>query len=646
MDEDNGRSGFDTGSADGDMDDFLTNMDAFDATGPDTDVFGLDDDESDRIKDQSEVSKQSPALEIKREEDKSEPEDMKQEPKPSLSSAGPLPDASVPASGAQSITTGASSPAKYRENVNGQRSDGHAMEVDGEGDQSNREPSATDDKTGATATTTVPAQAPASVSAPAPIPAATAPQMAPQTTVTVIPSYASWFSMDRINEIEKKSLPEFFNGRNQSKTPKTYVGYRDFMISTYRLNPLEYLSVTACRRHLVGDVGTIMRVHQFLDRWGLINYEVLAEARPIGVAPPYTGHWKTTLDTPRGLFPFQFYKGVEDPAAAVEDQSDLQVNGGRTGETTPNTTGGAGVSLKAEESKKGNIGATITQRPGWSKDETLRLLNAVERNPNNWQAIASAVGRSREECLTRFITLCSEDRFLDNSVNDRNGTAKDTAGPLKYAINNIPFSQADNPVTSVVGFLASLVDARVVMAAAGRGIEELKRQADSSKESDEPSASGLATSALASMAARSHVLSTHSERQMYGQFVNVVGQQVTKMELKLERFAAIERALEAERRELEREREEVFLSRVAIHRKAHAVEGILRRALDEAKSGDETSAVASLEEAQRTLADNTRLAAVPAAGPDDSGNGDATKSYDTLKPISSEMPTTHKFWSA
>jgi SWI/SNF related-matrix-associated actin-dependent regulator of chromatin subfamily C len=48
------------------------------------------------------------------------------------------------------------------------------------------------------------------------------------------------------------------------------------MINTYRLNPIEYLTVTACRRNLAGDVCAIMRVHSFLEQWGLINYQVRA----------------------------------------------------------------------------------------------------------------------------------------------------------------------------------------------------------------------------------------------------------------------------------------------------------------------------------------------------------------------------------
>jgi SWI/SNF related-matrix-associated actin-dependent regulator of chromatin subfamily C len=95
-----------------------------------------------------------------------------------------------------------------------------------------------------------------------------------QTHQIILPSYSTWFDMAIIHPLEKKSLPEFFNSRNRSKTPAVYKDYRDFMINTYRLNPIEYLTVTACRRNLAGDVCAIMRVHAFLEQWGLINYQV------------------------------------------------------------------------------------------------------------------------------------------------------------------------------------------------------------------------------------------------------------------------------------------------------------------------------------------------------------------------------------
>ncbi|EHL02942.1 putative SWI/SNF complex subunit SMARCC2 [Glarea lozoyensis 74030] len=121
----------------------------------------------------------------------------------------------------------------------------------------------------------------------------------------ILPSYSTWFDMHTVHSIERKAVPEFFNSRNRSKTPAVYKDYRDFMINTYRLNPIEYLTVTACRRNLAGDVCAIMRVHHFLEQWGLINYQVDADQRPSPVGPPFTGHFKVICDTPRGLQPWQ-----------------------------------------------------------------------------------------------------------------------------------------------------------------------------------------------------------------------------------------------------------------------------------------------------------------------------------------------------
>jgi SWI/SNF related-matrix-associated actin-dependent regulator of chromatin subfamily C len=99
--------------------------------------------------------------------------------------------------------------------------------------------------------------------------------LAAQTHEVIIPSFSSWFDMSTIHDVERRAIPEFFSSRNRSKTPSIYKEYRDFMINTYRLRPQEYLTVTACRRNLAGDVCSIMRVHAFLEQWGLINYQVL-----------------------------------------------------------------------------------------------------------------------------------------------------------------------------------------------------------------------------------------------------------------------------------------------------------------------------------------------------------------------------------
>lgn len=97
---------------------------------------------------------------------------------------------------------------------------------------------------------------------------------------SVVPSCSSWFDCKQIHQIEKESLPEFFCGKYASKNPTTYMHYRNFMIKTYRENTEVYLTGTACRRALVGDACAIIRIHAFLDKWGLINFLVEPSSRP------------------------------------------------------------------------------------------------------------------------------------------------------------------------------------------------------------------------------------------------------------------------------------------------------------------------------------------------------------------------------
>ena len=85
-----------------------------------------------------------------------------------------------------------------------------------------------------------------------------------QVHAIIVPSYSAWFDYSSLHEIERRALPEFFNGRNRSKTPEVYFAYRNFMIDTYRLNPYEYLTLTACRRNLAGDVCALMRYAFYL----------------------------------------------------------------------------------------------------------------------------------------------------------------------------------------------------------------------------------------------------------------------------------------------------------------------------------------------------------------------------------------------
>ncbi|KAK3557494.1 hypothetical protein QTP70_028315, partial [Hemibagrus guttatus] len=282
-----------------------------------------------------------------------------------------------------------------------------------------------------------------------------------QTHHIIIPSYAAWFDYNSVHAIERRALPEFFNGKNKSKTPEIYLAYRNFMIDTYRLNPQEYLTSTACRRNLAGDVCAIMRVHAFLEQWGLINYQVDSESRPTPMGPPPTSHFHVLADTPSSLVPLQ-PKASQTPSSQpmmsfpdkVKDKpTDLQNFGLRTD-----------MYSKKSGTSKGKNAASATRE--WTEQETLLLLEGLEMYKDDWNKVSEHVGsRTQDECILHFLRLPIEDPYLEDGPT--------SLGPLVY--QPVPFSQAGNPVMSTVAFLASVVDPRVASAAAKSALEEFSR---------------------------------------------------------------------------------------------------------------------------------------------------------------------------
>ncbi|USW50299.1 Putative SANT/Myb domain, SWIRM domain, Homeobox-like domain superfamily protein [Septoria linicola] len=513
-----------------------------------------------------------------------------------------------------------------------------------------------------------------------------------QNHAIILPSYSAWFDMHEIHNLERKALPEFFNNRNRSKTPAVYKDYRDFMVNTYRLNPSEYLTVTACRRNLAGDVCAIMRVHSFLEQWGLINYQIDPDTRPSNIGPPFTGHFRITADTPRGLQPLQPaastitagkpHAGTERLAAAGKADLNLEVRRNiydeKGKDVTPAKTeaGEANGEKSVEEglkqdgkqyfcyscgrdctrvryhNSKNPPAVATTPKPNkdqrydlcslcyqegrfpssttsadytklenenyrsigdkeaqWKDSELLLLLEGLEMFDDSWEQVAEHVGsKTREECVLKFLQLEIEDKYLEETPSSGAG-----AQDLAYLSGGrLPFSQFDNPVMSVMGFLAGLADPATTAKAAGKSVEEMRRQLKQRIEAEAPSAGGaekdkpsegsaqpedlkgedsmdvddttslatrepptshdLPTTALSLTAARSAALASHTERQLTNQVSAAVNLQLQKLELKLQQFSEMEALLQAERREIERSRQQLFIDRLQFRKRVRETE--------------------------------------------------------------------------
>nr|NVI75689.1 moira [Cucujiformia]NVI75797.1 moira [Cucujiformia] len=277
--------------------------------------------------------------------------------------------------------------------------------------------------------------------------------------------YAAWFDYNSIHEVEKRALPEFFNAKNKSKTPEIYLAYRNFMVDTYRLNPTEYITSTACRRNLAGDVCAIMRVHAFLEQWGLINYQVDTDSRPTPMGPPPTSHFHILSDTPSGLQPVNPPKTPQPSAAKTLLDLDRTVELKKTENGEPISSFGLKLDQYAKKpaALRNKSAASLTR--DWTEQETLLLLEGLEMYKDDWNKVCEHVGsRTQDECILHFLRLPIEDPYLEDPE------AGGALGPLAY--QPIPFSKAGNPIMSTVAFLASIVDPRVAAAAAKSAMNE------------------------------------------------------------------------------------------------------------------------------------------------------------------------------
>ncbi|KAF8195995.1 SWI/SNF complex protein [Pholiota molesta] len=518
--------------------------------------------------------------------------------------------------------------------------------------------------------------------------------LAAQTHEVIVPSYSAWFDMSKIHPVERRALPEFFNSRNRSKTPAIYKDYRDFMINTYRLRPTEYLTVTACRRNLAGDVCAIMRVHAFLEQWGLINYQIDPEQRPAALAPPFTGHFRVVLDTPRGLQSMHpgrrpnpatgTTNGAKAPAASaapaslelrnsiyqttakssraitsaeastIANGASAPVKANGTGLPTSNVahtcdTCGADCSIVRYHSLKDkkleicapcyldgrfpsnmysgdfvkltSAAGAVSQGSGnnddWQDQEVLLLLEGVEMYDDDWSKIEEHVGtRSAQQCIRKFLELPIEDPYLNT---------EGAMGPLRFG--RIPFEQADNPVMSVVAFLAGVVGPGVAAEAAKTALHELtdgktvsaedgdkekateqEKPAQEDDRMDEDakdvSAEGAAPEgtstegpqpqkpkttlphskvvraadlALKSSAKAAQALADAEDAQIKSALAQLIKLTLTKLELKMSQFEELEEILEEERKSLESARLGLVNERVNLKRMLDSVRSEISR---------------------------------------------------------------------
>jgi SWI/SNF related-matrix-associated actin-dependent regulator of chromatin subfamily C len=329
------------------------------------------------------------------------------------------------------------------------------------------------------------------------------------------------------------------------------------------------------------------------------------------MGPPFTGHFRVSVDTPRGILPFApsapMIKAVaksskeknaeplpnnvglsksvyeEEKVKEEVEESSPEVNAKKWSCTTCGVdctksryhcSKYASIDLCHMCYLDGRFPSSLfsgdftriesgnAESEDWTDSETLLLLEGIELYEEDWSKVSDHVGtKSRDECILKFLQLPIEDPYLRKSGNGEgvNGTVSDL-GPLQY--HRIPFSPSDNPILTLTSFLASIVPAKVASEAAKAAISQL----ENGKPENSNVLEKAATVALGSAAAKSHVLANNEEKELSKLTNTLIELELKKMKVKLSHFEELESLLELEKQSLSRERQQFYLDRLAFRK--------------------------------------------------------------------------------
>jgi SWI/SNF related-matrix-associated actin-dependent regulator of chromatin subfamily C len=269
--------------------------------------------------------------------------------------------------------------------------------------------------------------------------------------------------------------------------------------------------------------------------------------------------------------------------------------------------------------------ARVSQGSGvnddWTDEEVLRLLEGVEMYDDDWSKIEEHVStRSSQQCIRKFLELPIEDPYLNS---------EGSMGPLRFG--RIPFEQADNPVMSVVAFLAGVVAPGVAAEAAKTALHELTDgskaggdekadkmddSTDKENEGDEqrdskdddkmdedvdgedntkpgtPSRSDVAPKkptlphskvvraadlALKASAKAAKSLADAEDAQIRSSLASLIKLTLTKLELKMSQFEELEEILEEERRGVESAKMALLNERLGLKKMVDSVRAEIAR---------------------------------------------------------------------
>lgn len=330
----------------------------------------------------------------------------------------------------------------------------------------------------------------------------------------------------------------------------------------YREIPSRKISFTQVRKKLVGDVGSVRRVFDFLESWGLINYTAIT-SKPLSKSNDKenrsTDDFKGTESSlSRKDTSTRFCSGCKTVcsiACFVCDKFDLTlcarcyVRGDyRVGVTS------------ADDFRRVEI--SEQSKTDWSDKETLQLLEAVMYYGDEWKKVAEHVGgRSELECVTRFLKLPFKEQFVSpldgegvdkyyqtsiSGDEDTEETKSSQSSPAKKR-RLTPFADTSNPIMAQVAFLSAMVGSGVAEAAAQGAVGALSA-ANFTSDRRESASATLNTSEEGVAEAQTDVQKEYQDLE--NSITNIVEVQMKELEDKILHFEEVELQMEKEWKQL------------------------------------------------------------------------------------------------
>ncbi|CAN6297980.1 unnamed protein product [Urochloa humidicola] len=278
--------------------------------------------------------------------------------------------------------------------------------------------------------------------------------------VHVVPTFAGWFSWKEIHPVEKQTLPSFFNGKSEKRTPEIYLAIRNSIMVKFRANPQLQLESKDLAEFSVGEADARQEVLEFLDHWGLINFHPFPPAGQVESKPEESqdnSHDAEKASLIDQLFKFESVQSymmplpkkedlgappplpslfpdpvlLEDVVVAAEPSVEYHCNSCsvdcsrkryhcRTqadfdlccdcyneGKFDPGMAKTDFILMDSSEVS----GASGTS---WTDEETLLLLEGLEIFGGKWAEIAEHVAtKTKAQCMLHFLQMQIEDRFHD-----------------------------------------------------------------------------------------------------------------------------------------------------------------------------------------------------------------------------------------